>query len=466
MNILTFDKPGSYSLSDDILYSDNATKPYVILITSNDIILHGNSHSVRQVDPSLPDIVGIQILPSVKNITLNNLILDTISGTGISLPYNNTDITINNIKFVHCGYNCNRFSAIYVNQGNNITINKCTFTECGILRSPYLVNKLSHCISVQQSNGVTIKGCAIDGCVGSDCAYGLHLTTTDDIMCSDNVITDIISSGKAEGVYSYDISGELKETIWSSIFPFVTPDRYIKLLDTHGVINTQSKHVDTYPLEHMHLKHVIPMSKENFDKLLKEHTWKEFRTLHRLVCHNSHKVSKTAAIYGKWVELFCLHCLDTKVKVEGAFANLYPNGNVPLSRHRDAYEKWVFGLSFGETRTFEFIPDDGSEMVSYLLEDGDLFVFSAIVNKYYQHQMSPEPERVGKRINLTYFLEVEGNNRKLLTYNGSPVPSFEEAEAAYNQEATTEKKRVILQDEYGNLYEEINDVIVPIERVS
>lgn len=201
------------------------------------------------------------------------------------------------------------------------------------------------------------------------------------------------------------------------------------------------------PLEACHLRGVIPMHQENVAKLFAEHPWQEvpsrFGTkLSRLICGDSTAVSPTSAIYASWVELFCERILGVRVHVRSSFANLYADGNAALPAHRDQYACWIFGLSFGETRTFDFITDSvkptiktsvtPGDITSIPMESGDVLLFSPGMNDTHRHRILKEPSRKGKRINLTYFIDVlPGQDESRLInppeIKAESIPTFEEA---------------------------------------
>jgi len=484
-------KPGKYVLAKDIDWSVNTPDSFAITVAAHNVTLDGNGHTIKQLDTAVKHAIGIHVLAGAKNVKIENFVLKTLSGGGIWFRGANEEVAVIGIKTINCGYlgktmlDSNGMGpkapqaftqGILLDGGHGRPIKKaqitnCTFVESGILRDKEPKYETAcGAMLVYQAEDITIKGCAIDGCVGRDVSWGLTLIAISNALASDVVITDVMSRGDAQGVHHFDVGGQITQTESSSIFSKVPVSQFITLLETHGDKPvTAGTDATYYPIEYSHLKEVVPQHRENEPLLFEEHTWKEFRTLSRLVCHNSHKLSKTSGIYARWVELFCEKALGVKVKVVGGFANLYPTGETPLPAHRDNFGKWVFGLSFGETRTFDFVPDNKNhEISSFELKSGDIFLFSPGVNEHYMHRMLPEPEKTGRRINLTYILDVlPGEDElKLLEPSTGTIPSFEEALALYNQkESAQETKRVILQDEHGNYYEEINGVVVPLQNV-
>lgn len=247
------------------------------------------------------------------------------------------------------------------------------------------------------------------------------------------------------------------------------------------------------PLEAMHLKAVIPNHREHEERLFREHRWTTIKSrygndLSRQVCGMSHLISETSAIYAIWLEMFCDYVLGVKVKVMSSFANLYPDGKSALPAHRDAYGLWVMGLSFGETRTFDFISNgvkptaktsgDG-EIISIPMDSGDLLLFSPEVNKTHRHRILPESLRQGRRINITYFVAIlPGQDTKNLI-NPPPIqaqliPTFAQAEGIFrsvlnNQNGManmTEGQAVVIsEDEHGHLFIEKDGSYIPVASI-
>lgn len=432
-NTYTIDKPGTYVFDEDILW------PNHIIIAANDVILNGDNHTIRQSNTSIKKCFGVKIKPGVKNVQILNLNLENLSGGGIWLQGNNSNITIKRVKVRNCGYSgltsldsnsliihdpkIQKIPTAYsfgllLDGGHNrpikdIQIIECDFFETGIFESKYEI--ASSAIIVYQAENILIKDCSVDGCVGIITAFGITLVAISNIVLDDVIISDIYSSRRAEGLFVHDIGANLHNVIPTSIISNINATDFRQRLIDHGNrdynaiecqkrINPMVKHPKVTAL---HLKGVIPNHQENEKLLFEEHIWRELRTLGRLVSYHSHERSTTSAMYAKWVEEFCDKMLGVKVKVMGGFANLYLNGEIPLSAHRDAFGKWIFGLSFGETRTLEFFADsDPDDITSFELSGGDIFVFSPEINHTHMHRMRPEPERKGRRINVTYFLDV------------------------------------------------------------
>ena len=247
-------------------------------------------------------------------------------------------------------------------------------------------------------------------------------------------------------------------------------------------------------IEACHLQAVIPKHRENFQRLFTEHPWQKWKSrfgadLSRSVCGESNIVSKCSGIYAEWVKLFCQRILGVRIELGGAFANYYPDGKATLPAHRDQYEQWVFGLSFGETRTFEFVPNDvkanikrDTGIISIVMNSGDVVLFSPKVNDDYKHRILAEPKRTGPRINITYFISVLPGEDERKMYNPPDIqqhliPTFEEAEAVYLQNQNNKQKGItkmppkeilsqdglIIQSEDGQVYVVVDGTLIPFD---
>ncbi len=472
--------PGTYIIDENIMCGFKNSNSFAITIGTSDVIIHGHGNTLSQSDTNIKHIIGIQIKEGFHNIQIHDITFNQLSGGAIWFHEGSSDLLTKGIRTINCGYNgATLFDTKRIGsktphamthgilfEGNiekpirNAQIIQCTFTESGISKNnSSLFESACSPLQIYQASDVIVKGCAIDGCVGKDAAWGMTLVGISNINISDTVITDIFSSDNAQGIYKYDIEGESTGIITTAIFSGIHTNHFRTMLETHGRINSSLALEDVqYPMKVCHIKGIIPKRTENGLLLFEEHTWKEFRTLHRLVCHNSNHVSKTSAIYAQWVELFCERVLGIKVKVTGGFANLYLTGEVPLPAHRDTDDQWIFGLSFGESRTLDFVADNNKDNItSFELEDGDIFIFSPTLNETHQHRILPQPERKGRRINLTYFLNVlPGQDCDKLLQHPSlcsvQIPRFEEAQERYEKMKNEESKRIILQDEFGNYY--------------
>ncbi len=403
--------PGTYIISKDIDWQAGGPDRTLITIAASNVTLDGDGRTLRQMDTKFKHATGICIEEGVSDVTIQNLILSELSGGGILSFGNNERITVKGSTIANCGYSSLKegFGIRFDGPIKDVQIVDCRFVEMGILRSVEPARYEKATVAIQASNGsnLLVKGSTIDGCVGRNSAQAIALTAISNAKISDVFITDIFSAKNAKGIVTDNVDGEVIDCHEASILSNIHPVRFGYYLDTHPSVKDDVPDDDGYVIEACHIKNVIPDHLENEPLLFQEHPWREFRTLGRLVAHNSHIKSKTSALYAKWVELFCKQVLGVEVRVVAGFANLYTHGDTPLPAHRDQYKKWVIGLSFGEMRTLDFVPDNPKkEILSYVMESGDIFLFAPDVNNHYQHRMLAEPEKTGRRINLSYFIDI------------------------------------------------------------
>lgn len=439
----TINKPGIYILRKDIMLARST-----ITIASDNVIIKGNGYRIRQIDTKLKNVFAIVIKPGFKTIQICDLVLENISGGGIWFQGNNSFISVKNVKMIGCGYlgqtKLKRSVLppeavlrvpdipVFSSQGifldgnmNYVNITDCNFFESGILRegNTILTEENSGAILCYDSANVNIKGCVIDACAATETCYGITMFSIDDFLIEDCVIVDIFSSGKAKAVFTYDAGGEFKNNTFGREKSYSDRNKWNAMLD-HDKIIAETDVTRYLPpsiykntvLRTKIFKGVIPKYIENEPLLFEEIKWKEFRTMRRLVAYHPHQKSKLVEFYRKWVEIFCKETLKVKINAVDSFANLYINGNVELPAHRDQFGKWIIGLSFGETRTIEFVPDNPElEITKVQLDPGDVFIFSPDANDSYRHRMLPEPDRKNRRINLTFFIDViPGEDENLL----------------------------------------------------
>jgi hypothetical protein len=93
------------------------------------------------------------------------------------------------------------------------------------------------------------------------------------------------------------------------------------------------------------------------------------------------------------------------VKIRGAFANLYENGDDYAPYHKDSYQgvSGIFTASFGAMRDFYTKNDHTNEVKKYSLGDGDLLYFNSEFNKAHKHMIPKHKYLKDGRISIVYF---------------------------------------------------------------
>lgn len=465
---LVINEAGIYSFSDDIQTDviENSSEQVftAIKVTCNDVIIEGHQYCLtQQKSQSKRQHYGIVVEENCRNVTIRNLTICNFNTAALVVKASTVNIKLEGLKIRNCGYGLplkwvaqlrfpqcpDAFShGILIEAASQqLQIKDCDFIECGLSMAvndseePRQYALSCSALTILADQGSTLQGCTIDGCVGLIRAYGLTAIKSTQLQVKDLFITDIFSTRDAQYIYHYDIDAEFKQFQRGALLSNIPmPVDFPAILKTHGEKPPKLaiSRLNIIELQVNHIQNVVPLHREKEELLVTEHKWRDFRTLLRQVCHNSPEKSKTSAIYAKWCELFCEKILGVKIRVERGFANLYRDGTVALPIHRDAYNKWIIGLSFGESRTMDFVPDDPSGTIqSYVMETGDVLLFSHEINKTFQHRMLSEPHRSGRRVNLTYFFEVlpgQVENHLLRPINRDiAVPSFEEAEIAYGK---------------------------------
>jgi len=272
--------------------------------------------------------------------------------------------------------------------------------------------------------------------------------------------------------------GQMAPMIPAGVPTIIRPSEYPRSNLTSGRVGN---------LAVMQLKEIVPRHREEYGALQNEpgDKWVRMKSrfdkaLSRLVCYDIVNVSRTAAIYGEWVILFCRDVIGLDVRLNGSFGNMYPDGHATLPAHCDKYNSWVFGLSFGETRVFDFVPmakGNGGGKQSALMHSGDVVYFAPEVNNTHKHQILADPKRTGSRINLTFFLGIApGQDPGLffstLYWHTERYPSWEKAIKSLEAKTVAlpgagpnPGGKVIINiyedEDSGQVFAEINDVMIP-----
>jgi len=333
-NGYVIDKPGKYIFSQDINWAVATPDSFAITIAANNVTLDGDGHFIKQIDNTIKHAIGIQAKVGFHDIKIQNIKLDSISGGGVWFRGNNSNLTVKDLKTNNCGYfGMTRLDSKKIGPGapaamtqgilfdgghgrpiENAQVINCVFVESGILRTKKTQYEIAcGAIAGYQASNIAIKGCTIDGCIGRDVSWGMTLANVTGAIVSDLFVTDIFSSRNSKGIYTNEVDGELQDTLQVSIDSNVSANQFAYFLDNHANPKDPIEDDSTYVIEVNHLRGVVPKHREKEIALFNEHKWREFRTLYRLVSHNSHGKSKTSGIYSKWVELFCDRVLGVKV---------------------------------------------------------------------------------------------------------------------------------------------------------
>jgi alkylated DNA repair dioxygenase AlkB len=314
----------------------------------------------------------------------------------------------------------------------------CDFQEIGYTTGNVFDMSVA-AVYVSNCDTFIMRGCTIDGVVGVIQSYGVALSNVENAVIDDIFITDVYAGRDARPFYFWDSNAQVFSCQQTGILSNISPEHFDQMLNVHPSYKDEPSNIKDEPsnvkdkstnvpnakdniedkrenidhlLEASHLRNIVPKHQEKEPILYEEMKWREFRTLGRQVCHQAQKRSPTTALYADWVERMCLEIFQVHVKVAAAFANLYEDGTVHLPMHRDQYRKWVIGLSFGETRTFQFVKDETEEVFEYEMNSGDVLIFAPSINNHFQHRMLPEPERRNRRINLTFFVDILDDSQK------------------------------------------------------
>jgi alkylated DNA repair dioxygenase AlkB len=153
---------------------------------------------------------------------------------------------------------------------------------------------------------------------------------------------------------------------------------------------------------HVHLKNVFQQdySSALINRLPWKHVqWRQGRTLPRLVC--SMDVSNLLHFIPELVEVV-IHIQEKYGSIMSVWMNYYRDGRDYTPYHKDSYNCTVVSVSFGDTREFKVRNKSGIE-TSYMLSNGDIFVFDEEFNRENQHSIPKAGKNIGPRISLVFF---------------------------------------------------------------
>lgn len=95
--------------------------------------------------------------------------------------------------------------------------------------------------------------------------------------------------------------------------------------------------------------------------------------------------------------------------ISSVWMNLYSTGNDYCPYHRDSYDCTVVTVSFGASREFKIKDRNGIE-TSFMLGNGDIFIFDQAFNREYQHSIpkitpKKKTDTTGSRVSIVFFCQ-------------------------------------------------------------
>ena len=85
------------------------------------------------------------------------------------------------------------------------------------------------------------------------------------------------------------------------------------------------------------------------------------------------------------------------------FMNFYKDGNNFAPYHADKYDMKAITVSFGSSRDFFMKNNETGIVTKFLLEHGDIFMFSKQVNDTHKHSIPKRTKLQGERISILFF---------------------------------------------------------------
>jgi len=92
--------------------------------------------------------------------------------------------------------------------------------------------------------------------------------------------------------------------------------------------------------------------------------------------------------------------------VRGVWCNYYQSGNDYTPPHQDNYGSYVITYSFGSSRRFVCQNLNTAKKTEYMLNSGDIFVFSPEFDKMHKHSIPKTTKLVDPRISIVLFTDI------------------------------------------------------------
>ena len=199
----TIDSSGVYCLTANI--STSATSGYAIEITTDDVVLDLNGHTIKNTSTDTTrTTVGIGTSSSLKNVTIKN---GTVKGFYYGIGFSGVNGTKHLVEDIAA--EGNTYRGIYVH-GNFHTIRNNRVLNTG---GSTVTSDIKGIFTPGNQGGRIINNdVSATTAAGSDTAYGISFTYANNAVVRNNRITQTTSgSGYAMGVHSYLAHNSLVE---------------------------------------------------------------------------------------------------------------------------------------------------------------------------------------------------------------------------------------------------------------
>jgi len=240
-------EPGVYCLSEQVDWKSAIQDGFAITIASNDVVLSGNGHTIKQLNTNVRHAFVIQVQVGSQNVKIQDIVLEGGSGGAIYVAGNNKRLVLDSVTTINCGYfgpttldtNIVTFptfpawsAAVLFNGGSptndnaglrpisEVVIVNCNFFDTGFLgpitNPTKFEGQVSPILTVHTSE-ISITHTNIIGCFGDNRAWGIShwgrsgatpgslpdlVDRTRNGLWSELLVQNVISHNLAKGVWT------------------------------------------------------------------------------------------------------------------------------------------------------------------------------------------------------------------------------------------------------------------------
>jgi alkylated DNA repair dioxygenase AlkB len=148
----------------------------------------------------------------------------------------------------------------------------------------------------------------------------------------------------------------------------------------------------------IHIPSFIEDDMELFNSLLNNIEWTRVDYFKRKVCHYS---GENEALNKTLMNI----AQQYQRNIDGAFLNLYEDGNDYAPYHADKYNRDTCLISLGTTRILRYKHNETKENTDYDLHSGDILFIPDETNRSYKHSLLKRTKMPDKRISILVFFE-------------------------------------------------------------
>lgn len=180
---IVLNQSGTYQFAGDLLWSPQAIASAAITITASNVVLDLGGCTLTAVGPDRSQsIVGIQVLNSVSNVTIQNGTVANLCYAGILAEHVDgltiTGVTVDGLCFHNLAVRNLTPTGIQVSDCTQVTLANCT------VQNVYVTADASAGIQIVGTQGGTVSGCTVQGMVNTDgsvqgysCIYSAGINT-------------------------------------------------------------------------------------------------------------------------------------------------------------------------------------------------------------------------------------------------------------------------------------------------